>query len=163
MHRHESEGLEINISEHMISLWYCKTAREGRVTYQIRLGVITLGAEDKLPDEPVQHVLQLARLVGSIHNVAASLWVHLRLSAKLTAKILAGVCRGKRGNKIIESSHSTPPIAAALTRWRPVQSLSYFNHVDYHRLNPVSFALHLEANRDRQVDKHTEMKLRHST
>lgn len=133
------------------------------VTYQIRLRVITLRAEHKLPDEPVQHVLQLARLVGSIHNVAASLWVHLRLSAKLTAKVLTGVYRGKRENKIIASPHSTPPITAALTRWRPVQSLSYFNHVDYHCLNPVSFALHLEPNMDRQVDKHNEVKLRYST
>ena len=87
--------------------------------YQISLGVIALGAEHKLPDEPVQHVLQLARLVGSIHNVAGILWVHLRLSAKLTAKVLAGVYRVKGQNKIIECLH-TQPIAAALTRWRPV-------------------------------------------
>ena len=81
--------------------------QQGRVTYQISLGVIALRAEYKLADEPVQHVLQLARLVGSIHNEAGILWVHLRLSTKLTAKVLAGVYRVKEENKIIESSHST--------------------------------------------------------
>ena len=62
------------------------------MTYQLSLWIITPWAEHKLLDEPIQHVLQLAGLVSSVYNIAASLGVHLCLGTKLTAKVLARVC-----------------------------------------------------------------------
>ena len=60
-------------------------------TYKVGLGILTLWTENKLLDEPIKHALELGAFMGTIHNVAIVLDVHLRLSTQLTAKILAGI------------------------------------------------------------------------
>ena len=68
-----------------------KTA-SGSKSYQIRLWILALLAEDKLADESVEQVLEAHRLVRPVDDVAVVLDVKLGLSAELTTKVLRRVC-----------------------------------------------------------------------
>jgi len=53
---------------------------------QVCFGVITLWTQHKFPDESIQHVLQLVRLMGAVDNVTVVLGIKLGLSAQLAPK-----------------------------------------------------------------------------
>lgn len=63
-----------------------------RNIYQISFRVVTLGTQHKFSDEPIKHVLQLVRLVGSVDDVAVVLGIKLGLSTEFTTKKLGRVC-----------------------------------------------------------------------
>lgn len=59
--------------------------------YQISFRVVTLGTQHKFFDEPIKHVLQLVRLVGSVDDVTVIFGIKLGLSAEFTTKKLGRV------------------------------------------------------------------------
>lgn len=61
--------------------------------YQISFRVVTPGTQHKFSDEPIKHVLQLVRLVGSVDDVTVIFGIKLGLSAEFTTKKLGRVCR----------------------------------------------------------------------
>lgn len=61
--------------------------------YQVSFRVVTLGTQHKFSDEPIQHVLQLVRLVGSVDDVTVVFGIKLGLSAEFTTEKLGRVCR----------------------------------------------------------------------
>lgn len=71
--------------------------------YQISFRVVTLGTQHKFSDEPIKHVLQLVRLVGSVDDVTIVFGIKLGLSAEFTTKKLGRVCGGE------EKQHMRPP------------------------------------------------------
>lgn len=60
--------------------------------YQISFRVVTLGTQHKFSDEPIKHILQLVRLVGSVDDVTVIFGIKLGLSAEFTTKKLGRVC-----------------------------------------------------------------------
>lgn len=64
-------------------------------TYQISFRVVALGTQHKFFDEPIKHVLQLVRLVGSVDDVTVIFGIKLGLSAEFTTKKLGRVCERK--------------------------------------------------------------------
>lgn len=60
--------------------------------YQVGFRVVTLGTQHKFFDEPIKHILQLVRLVGSIDDVTIIFGIKLGLSTKFTTKKLGWVC-----------------------------------------------------------------------
>jgi hypothetical protein len=83
------------------------------------LGVLTLFTQDKLLDESIQHILKLARLVATIHDVPLVLHVRVGLGAQLAAKVLGDIS------------------------WGTAEGAGHIDHVDKHGLDPVPLALHL--------------------
>jgi len=83
------------------------------------LRVLALGAEHKLLDEPVEHVLQLAGVVAPVDDVPLAFHVELGLGAELATKVLGHV--GGRAR----------------------QGARHVHHVDQHGLDAVALALHL--------------------
>lgn len=69
--------------------------------YQISFRVVTLGTQHKFFDEPIKHVLQLVRLVGSVDDVTVIFGIKLGLSAEFTTKKLGRVCKKKKKKKQI--------------------------------------------------------------
>lgn len=79
------------------------------MTYQISFRVVTLGTQHKFSDEPIKHVLQLVRLVGSVDDVTVVFGIKLGLSTEFTTKKLGRVCgedQRTRRNQRIDSSCS---------------------------------------------------------
>lgn len=64
-------------------------------TYQISFRVVALGTQHKFFDEPIKHVLQLVRLVGSVDDVTVIFGIKLGLSAEFTTKKLGRVYKRK--------------------------------------------------------------------
>lgn len=64
--------------------------------YQISFRVVTLGTQHKFFDEPIKHVLQLVRLVGSVDDVTVIFGIKLGLSAEFTTKKLGRVYKRKQ-------------------------------------------------------------------
>lgn len=64
--------------------------------YQISFRVVTLGTQHKFFDEPIKHVLQLVRLVGSVDDVTVIFGIKLGLSAEFTTKKLGRVWERKQ-------------------------------------------------------------------
>lgn len=60
--------------------------------YQISFRVVTLGTQHKFSDEPIKHILQLVRLVGSVDDVTVIFGIKLGLSTEFTTKKLGRVC-----------------------------------------------------------------------
>lgn len=60
--------------------------------YQISFRVLALGTQHKFSDEPIKHVLQLVRLVGSVDDVTVVFGIKLGLSTEFTTKKLGRVC-----------------------------------------------------------------------
>lgn len=67
-----------------------------RNSYQISFRVVTLRTQHKFSDEPIKHVLQLVRLVGSVDDVTVIFGIKLGLSAEFTTKKLGRVCEERR-------------------------------------------------------------------
>lgn len=67
-----------------------------RDTYQLSFRVVTLGTQHKFSDEPIKHVLQLVRLVGSVDDVTVVFGIKLGLSAEFTTKKLGRVYGGEQ-------------------------------------------------------------------
>lgn len=59
--------------------------------YQISFRVVALGTQHKFSDKPIQHVLQLVRLMGSVDDVTVVFGIKLGLSAEFTTKKLGRV------------------------------------------------------------------------
>lgn len=68
-------------------------------SYQIGFRVVALGTQHKFSDEPIKHVLQLVRLVGSVDDVTVIFGIKLGLSAEFTTKKLGRVCEEHRTKK----------------------------------------------------------------
>lgn len=64
--------------------------------HQISFRVVTLGTQHKFFYEPIQHVLQLVRLVGSVDDVTVIFGIKLGLSAEFTTKKLGRVYGSKQ-------------------------------------------------------------------
>lgn len=79
------------------------------VGYQVSFWVVTLGTQHKLPDEPVQHVLQLVGLVGPVDDEAVVLGIELSLSSQLTAKKLGWVCDTEGETEALAPRTRYPP------------------------------------------------------
>lgn len=61
------------------------------LTHQFSLWIVTLGAQHKLVDEYIQHVLKFVGFMGSVYNEAVILCVKLSLRPQLAAEILSWV------------------------------------------------------------------------
>lgn len=59
--------------------------------YQVSFRVFTLGTQHKFSDEPIQHVLQLVRLVRSVDDVTIIFGIKLGLSTEFTTEKLGRV------------------------------------------------------------------------
>lgn len=129
--------------------WITMPRAPAQSVYQVGFRIVTLRTQHKLSDESIQHVLQLIRLVRSIDNVAVVLSVELSLGAQLTAKILGGIWKKGYRDGSEKTAVTIQTISShekfTLTRRRPIQCLRNINHVDYYRLDSISFAFHLSA------------------
>ena len=67
-------------------------------THQDRLRIVTLWTEHKLPDEPIQQLLQLDSLMRPVDNVAACL-VQLGLGTQFKSKIFARIWAELQGKQ----------------------------------------------------------------
>jgi len=64
---------------------------EAALDQEVSLGVLARRAENILPDESIEQVLQLASLVGAVDDEAVVLEVKLGLSAELATKVFGRI------------------------------------------------------------------------